>query len=243
MNLMVAVGPTWWQNSFDFRTEQWLNHFVGHHPWFDKIMLVCDGSNLPSSVVIVFLIWLAVFDARRPGQLRARHELIFASTFFAMLATLAARVLAISLPFRARPIATPSLAFVVPSNDTLVLIHWSSFPSDHATLFFALAVGLLFVSRPLGYIALLWTTFMICLPRLYLGEHWLTDIVVGAIIGICCVQLARIPAVSAFTRRQVERFHDSRPALFFAALFLWSYEGSILFEDIRRVLFLAHKVF
>jgi undecaprenyl-diphosphatase len=238
---MAVAVPIGWQNGFDFHIEQWLNHFVGHYPWFDKLMLVCDGSYLLSSVVIVFLIWLAVFDARRPGQLRAHYELIFASTFFAMLATLAARGLAISLPFRARPIATPSLAFVSPGAGTLSLIDWSSFPSDHATLFFALSVGLLLVSRPLGYIALI-TTFLKCLSRVYLGEHWLTDIFAGAVMGTCFVQLARIPAVSAFTRRQVERFHDSQPALFFAVLFLWSYEASILFDDVRRVLFLAHKM-
>jgi undecaprenyl-diphosphatase len=239
---MTGDGSTRWLNPFDFRVELWLDHFVGHFPRFDKAVLYCDSTNLTTSVVIVFLLWLAIFDARRPGRLRDRYEMTFASAFFAMLATFIARALALALPFRARPIATPALAFIPPAGGSPVLIHWSSFPSDHAALFFALAVGLFPVSRRIGWVAVSWVTFLICFPRLYLGIHWPTDLLAGAAIGIAVVQFARIPSIRTFARNKIDLLYQQRPALFFAVFFLWSYETAVLFDDVRRVLFFwAHK--
>jgi undecaprenyl-diphosphatase len=239
---MNPAESTRWLNPFDLGVEHWLNHFAGHFPQFDKAVLYCASTNLTSSAVIVFLVWLAVFDAHRSGRLRQRYEIVFASAVFAMLATLIARALALGLPFRARPIATPALAFNPPAGGSLVLIHWSAFPSDHAALFFALAVGLLPVSRRIGWAAVSWVVFFITFPCLYLGVHWPTDILAGAAIGIGTVQLARIPAIRTFARTNVELVYQQRPAVFFAVFFLWSYETTVLFEDVRRVLFFcAHK--
>jgi undecaprenyl-diphosphatase len=238
---MTSDGTTRWLNPFDLGLEQWLNHFAGHFPTFDKAVLYCDSLNFVTSAAIMFLVWLAVFDGRRPGRLRDRHEMIFASAFFAMLATLVARAIAFVLPFRARPIATPALAFKAPAGGSMVLIHWSAFPSDHAALFFALAAGLLMVSRRIGLVALSWVVVFVCFPRLYLGVHWPTDILAGAVIGITFVQLARVPSIRAFTRRNIESFYQRRPALFLAIFFLWSYEATILFDDIRRALFFFAK--
>ena len=239
---MTGDGSTFWLNPFDLLVEHWLNHFVGHFPLFDKAVLYFESTNLTTGAVIVFLVWLTLFDVRRPGRLRERNEIVFASAFFAMLATLIARALALGLPFRARPIATPALAFIPPAGGSLVLFHWSAFPSDHATLFFALAVGLLPVSRRIGLVAVAWVVFLISFPSLYLGVHWPTDILAGAALGIGMVQLARIPLIRAFTRSCVDHLYEERPAVFFAVLYLWSYETTILFEDVRRVLFLFfHK--
>jgi undecaprenyl-diphosphatase len=185
---------------------------------------------------------LAVFDGRRPGQLRDRHEMIFASAFFAMLAALVARAIAFALPFRARPIATPVLAFNPPAGGSMALIHWSAFPSDHAALLFGLAVGILMVSRRIGWVAVSWALIFCCGARLYLGVHWPTDILAGAAIGVTLVQLARVPSVRAFTRRNIENLYQRRPALFLAIFFLWSYEATSLFEDVRRALFYFAKV-
>jgi membrane-associated phospholipid phosphatase len=239
---MTSDSTTRWLNPFDLRIEHWLNHFVGYFPRFDKAVLYCDSTNLTTSAAIVFLVWLAVFDARRPGRLRDRHEMIFASVFFAMLAALVARGIAFLLPFRARPIATPALDFIPPAGGSMALIHWSAFPSDHAALLFGIAVSLLMVSRRIGWLAVSWAVIFVGFARLYLGIHWPTDILAGAAIGVTLVQLARIPSVRAFTRRNIENLYQRRPALFLAIFFLWTYEATFLFEDVRRALFFFAKV-
>jgi undecaprenyl-diphosphatase len=240
---MAGDGSVRWLNPFDVQIERWLNHFAGHFPKFDRALLTFNSSNLTTSAVIVFLVWLAVFDAHRAGRLRERCEMIFGAAFFAMAGTLVTRAIAVSLPFRARPIATPALSFKQPVEGSMVLIHWSSFPSDHAALFFALAVGLLPVSRRIGWVAVSWVVAFIVFPLLYSGVHWPTDILAGAAIGISFVQLARVPSVRAFTRNKLEMFYQRRPDLLFALFFLWSYETTVLFDDVRRVLFFCARRF
>lgn len=223
-------------NQFDVKIEQFLNQFVGQHGWFDSIVRYADGTNLLQSGMVVLLMWLVLFDLKRPGQLRKGFELLLGAAFFSLVATLAVRILALSLPFRARPIATPLLHFQLPAGGTLILINWSSFPSDHATLCFALAAGILLVSRRMGWLAIAWVALVICFPLLYLGVHWPSDILVGAAIGASFAQLARIPAFRELVRRTCTDWYQAHPQIFFAALFLYSYETVILYEDIRRIL-------
>jgi undecaprenyl-diphosphatase len=128
------------------------------------------------------------------------------------------------------------LHFRPPAGGVLALIHWSAFPSDHATLFFSLAAGLLLVSRPVGWFAIAWVTLFICLPLLYLGAHWSTDILAGAVLGVSFTQMARIPAIREFVRRMATKWHHKHPILFLAGLILWCYETAVLFEDVRRLL-------
>ena len=63
------------------------------------------------------------------------------------------------------------------------LYGWSSFPSDHAILFMALAVAIFLASRRFGWLALTYTTLCIIGPRVYLGWHWPTDVLAGALLG------------------------------------------------------------
>lgn len=240
--MMPGAPPAYWVNRFDLHLEFALNHLERHRLWLEKAALLLSSSNLTSSAVILTLMWIALFDPRRPGRLREGYEMIFGSALFAMLATLVARAIAISVPFRARPMAAASVLPLQFPPGALKLIHWSAFPSDHATLFFALAVGILPVSRRLGGLAVAWVVFVICPPILFIGEHWPTDILAGAAIGAGCVQLVRLPAVRNWLRAVVGGWYERRPALVIALFFFWSYEAAVLFEDVRRLLFFfAHK--
>lgn len=236
-------SETYWWNSFDVHIELFLNQFAGRHPRFDSIISWTDATPLVKGGVIVMLIWLTLFDRNRPGRMRKDFELLIGAVFLSAFATIAARGLAIILPFRSRPFVTPSLHFRLPTGASLNHIDWSSFPSDHAAMFFALATGLLLVSLRAGWFAIAWAAFVICLPRLYLGLHWPTDILAGAVIGVSSTQLLRIPAIQDFVRRNVSKWHQDHPGILFAMLFLWSYEVVDLFGDIRHFLkVFAHSI-
>lgn len=240
---MIINGGTLSMNSFDVQIELFLNQFTRRHGWFDYMIGMSDTSDLFKGIVIILLMWIVLFDHNRPGQLRKGYELLIGSAILATFATLVARVLAHSLPFRARPIATPSLNFRPLDDSSLSLINWSAFPSDHATLFFALAAGILLVSQRVGWFAIAWVALVICVPRLCIGIHWPTDILGGAALGVSFIQIARIPVIREFVRRTVANWHQSSPELFFAGLFLWSYETVFLFVDVRHVLSLvAHSL-
>jgi undecaprenyl-diphosphatase len=77
---------------------------------------------------------------------------------------------------RPRPFAGHPHTLLVPGA------HDASFPSDHATIAFAAAVALFFLSRRLGLAALVFACF-IAFARVYVGEHYLSDVLAGAAVG------------------------------------------------------------
>lgn len=59
----------------------------------------------------------------------------------------------------------------------------ASFPSGHAAFYFALSTIVFFYNRKAGvffYVA----SVLITISRVYVGVHWLTDILAGAALGI-----------------------------------------------------------
>jgi undecaprenyl-diphosphatase len=230
-----------WLNSFDVHIELFLNQFIGRHSWFDLMASLFTENPLLKGGVIVLLMWFVIFDRNRPGELRKDFELLLGAAFFSVFAAVVARAMAFSLPLRARPFATPSLHFRIPANSDLMLINWSSFPSDHAALFAALATGIFLVSRRAGWFAALWVAVVTCFSRMYLGIHWPTDILVGAAIGVASAQLARIPAIREIVRESTTELHRKHPGLLFTLLVLCSYETIMLFGDVLDFLrFVAH---
>lgn len=59
-----------------------------------------------------------------------------------------------------------------------------AFPSDHAVVAGALAVGVLFASRQLGLVAGV-LAVLVALARVYVGAHYPGDVVVGLLLGGC----------------------------------------------------------
>ncbi|OGZ32695.1 MAG: hypothetical protein A2V69_03720 [Candidatus Portnoybacteria bacterium RBG_13_40_8] len=61
--------------------------------------------------------------------------------------------------------------------------NYASFPSGHAAFFFALAMGVFLHNKKLG----IWyfiAAILMGLARIFVGVHWPSDILAGAVIGI-----------------------------------------------------------
>jgi undecaprenyl-diphosphatase len=223
-------------NGFDVRILLFLNQFANHWPWLDWVVTRVYSSNLLGGGVIMTLAWYALFDRNEEDALRKDHELVFGAILLCGASTIAARGMALMLPFRTRPIWTPALHFQLPQGAHMTLLGWSSFPSDHAALFFTVATGVLFVSRPLGALTMAWVVAFVSFPAVYLGIHWPTDVIAGALLGVGFAWVARIPAVREGLRALMSWAYREQTGLFFAALFLWSFEVATLFDDGRRIL-------
>ena len=161
-------------NSFDSSIVSFLNDLAGHWKTFDELMVFISDSPLVKGGLIMACLWWVWF--RRESDGPNRRDYVVATVLAGIVAVLVARGLAHVLPFRDRPMVDAAQHFVRPHKFTgRELNTWSSFPSDHAVLFFSLATGLYLAHRRLGIAAFVWVTVIVCFPRLYLGIHWPTD--------------------------------------------------------------------
>ncbi len=193
-----------------------------------------SGNDLLKGGVIVTLIWWAWF--RRSAHKTDDREYLISGIFASLVSILMARGLATMLPFRPRPMTVAALHFQTPFGASdHGLINWSSFPSDHAAVFFALATSIFFVWRAAGIAALVYVFLFIAMPRLYLGFHYPTDILGGALIGIALAFIARAKVFRDWIARFMVPWLERSPGRLYACLFFLTYQIASLFGDIRSI--------
>jgi undecaprenyl-diphosphatase len=221
-------------NAFDQSILGFFNGFAGRSWALDRGALLLSHSDILQSSVPLAVFWWAWF-LPDPDRSRRRGTLlsVLAGT---ILALVICRLAVMGLPFRPRPIHTPGLEFVLPFGmNPESLRGWSTFPSDHATFSFALAAGLWFVSRAAGMLLLAQAAILVCLPRIYLGLHFPTDILAGAAIGTTVAWTMTRPALSEWLARPLLAWEAKRPALFYPALVLLCLQLADLMREARTV--------
>ena len=212
-----------------------INQWSGNFGPLDRLVWFQD--NIFKSGLLMGAYWWFWFVPE--AQRERRHEIIW--TFLGtIIALVAARALALLLPLRVRPMYTDGIDYhsplvLDPAVTHLNMETWSSFPSDQAALFCALAFGLWRLSRPVGVVALAVSGIWVCLARVYLGIHFPSDVLVGAFIGIGSVYLAGRLG-SHVLSAPVLNFERSFPQAFYPAMFLVTYEFGILFDDLRHMM-------
>ncbi|GIW44049.1 MAG: ion channel protein [Candidatus Binatia bacterium] len=223
-------------NRFDFTLLRWATTYANVWPWFDGFVAFLVSWEIAKGGFVIALYWWAWFrldkaqgkgaDKVQESQ-RARLLLALAG---AMTGLTIAAVAALVLPYRPRPRILVGLDPELSPG----WAEWSAFPSDHATLFFALALGLWYVHRRLGWVALLHAIVVVSLPRVYLGLHYPTDILGGALIGWCVAWFAQRERRLLVLAQRLVHWGSVRPAWFYALGFVASYSVATLFSDWRR---------
>lgn len=219
----------------DQRILSGLDAFARKSYVFDRMVSALAENDLLKGGVILAAVWWAWFRTRAAGKSRDRAHVI--ATIIGCLAALAVgRLLVVALPFRVRPLYETAFAFVAPYGvNVSALAKASSFPSDHAVLFFALAAGLCHISRLAGLFAAVYTAVMIALPRMYLGLHYFSDIVAGGLIGAVVCSVANRVLPSSRLVSVLEQQVSARPMWFYPAMFLVTFQITELFESTRAI--------
>lgn len=232
---LLAKGGTL-VNAFDSGILLWLNKLSQSSQTANQWLEFLSNNDLAKGVLSLTLFWWAWNwkGPPRPGEREDRRRLLFAGLMGALLALFVGRAMQLFLPFRPRPMNHPALGFQLPVGIDQRMGDMSSFPSDHAALFFSLATILSMVWPLLGVLAGLEATVMICLPRAYLGFHYPSDLLVGALIGVLSVVLCTRPRIRDLIAAPAWRFLERYPGLFYAGMFFLTFELATLFDSIRE---------
>ncbi|MEZ6072864.1 MAG: phosphatase PAP2 family protein [Pirellulales bacterium] len=222
-------------NPFDHAITTFLNQFAHRSYLLDSGIQWVAGDTILKGCVVVASVWWAWFERDEERAVERRSRLI-ATLMACVVAVLLARGMALSLPFRHRPIHEPLLEFTPPYNVVPeTLTGWSSFPSDHAVLFYGLATGVFLASRRLGLLMLVYVTCVIGFSRVYIGYHYPTDILAGALIGALAVGLANVRPLREPLTRPAMWWLDGHASSFYAALFLLTFQMADVFTSGREL--------
>jgi membrane-associated phospholipid phosphatase len=221
--------------NFDSALFHAVNAFSGNR-FLDCLADVEEATTLLKGGLFMAVYYWLWFEMRDRQQ-EAHRKILIAMLMAGFAALSIARLLAHIVPFRVRPMFADPLYHLpsIPVSPNYEL--WSSFPSDTAALFFALAVGVFIIWRGAGILLLVYTGLWICLPRLYLGLHWPSDLIGGAIIGAVSAglffRLAETRIYDRWICGPVLRRENRYPAIFYSCAFAVLYEIAIMFTDVR----------
>jgi len=211
-----------------------INGFEGRSGIFDRLMRLLTGDPLIQGSFLFLFIWWLWFgneESRSEDRVRAIR-----AALGIVVAIILARALQILLPGRPRPINDPTLPFAAPSGlDYEKLEHWSSFPSDHAVIYSAIAMAIWLKNRRLGALAFAWTLVIGSLPRLYLGLHYPSDVVGGVLLGMAVGYLTQRVGPPEAVVNAVLFWERRHPQTFYPLAVLFTFELLSLFDDIRHL--------
>ncbi len=156
-------------NSINFYIFQQINGIAGQYYWLDFAGIFCAEYLEYVLIFCLFLFLIKNFKKYWQMVFQAFSAGIIARLFFT-------EIIRWILP-KPRPF--------VENNVNLLISHSSSpsFPSGHASFYFALSSIIYFYNKKLGCV-FLFASFLICLGRVFCGIHWLFDIFAGALLGI-----------------------------------------------------------
>ncbi len=148
----------------------WINSWSGHNWYADMLVRWVSSAGIPIMIVVVTVQWWTLQNRKQ-----TRHVLLTAG--FSFMLGLALNQLILLFIHRVRPydVGVTNL-LIAPSDDP-------SFPSDHATAAFAIAAVFLAYHFK-GAKILLFAAILISASRVYVGTHFVSDVVGGAVTGI-----------------------------------------------------------
>jgi undecaprenyl-diphosphatase len=179
--------------NMDFTLYRSLNDVAAQHDGLEDPLRF---FALNAQYIFVALLAVLFFVRGKWRSVNGRHGVV-AAGFSALLALGIAQLIA-DLWARPRPyLAHPDAhLFIAPSHDP-------SFPSDHATAAFAIAIALLLRHRKAGWLAL-GLAVVLSLARVAVGIHYPGDVAAGALTGSAAALILWHPSVREPLHRLAE---------------------------------------
>lgn len=217
-----------------------VNSLVGRSAAFDYCVQILDVWHLLLYGWMPIYLWMVWFDPQVEGS----RTKIVSGLIGVGVATSLSVVLQRIFTIHPRPFVDPyglGVTLIEPPR----LAEWyfqNSFPSDTATMCFAVATTIYMVSRKVGIFAFIWTATAVAFPRIYLAYHWPLDIVGAVLLGPATVLLiSRLPIVR-FCSLFLVYFEKFGPQYFYPIAFIYTQQIVELFQGFQLGLRVGGKI-
>ena len=158
---------------------RFLNSTAGSVPALDLLAIWAGKLGVPILVALVAIQWWSRID-----RLHVRHAGLSAGLSF--LLGLGINQIIIAVIHRVRPYDAGITHLIVEKS-----ADWS-FPSDHATASVSIAAAFALQRLPLRTALFALVALVVCLARVYVGTHYVSDVLAGALVGICAAVLVKL---------------------------------------------------
>src|SRR4051794_39019528 len=178
----------------DYQIAHILDRFSAHHDGFEDPLRAYVGASEALFAVVVLALLLLVPGVRRSLARRAAVAAVAAAGAAVLIAHFVSSAVDRPRPFVAH--AATIHPFLTHAADP-------SFPSDHATAAFAIATAVALRLRVPGLVLLAFATLLAC-GRVFLGLHYPSDVLAGAVLGAGAALAMWLPAVRSKTDRAAD---------------------------------------
>lgn len=156
--------------NFDLYLFNLINSLAGKYEWLDTLVVFLAENS--EYILAVFLIMILIYNFKKYWKMVLEAIIVAGITRF-IIAEIIRKIW-----FRPRPFVSHQVNQLINYNSLE-----ASFPSGHACFYFALSTVIYFYNKRLG-IAFYIFSLLIVFSRVFVGIHWPSDILVGAIIGV-----------------------------------------------------------
>lgn len=152
----------------DYRIFRTINQFAGRYQLFDTIMVAISQKVRYLYLILLIFMWFRNHSYKK----------VTLYAFISVVITILLNCLIKLFYFKPRPFVKLWVHLLPPSPSKKN----SSFPSKHTTLAFAVATSVLLYKRVMGFILFI-LAFLAGFSRIWMGQHFPSDIVGSAFLG------------------------------------------------------------
>jgi len=167
ISLLQNIDATWFWAIYDLSRQSAFLDAIG-------VFFAEYATYVLIAILALAFVW--------PSENKEKNRVaVIVSVIAAFIARYVVKVAIVFAYPRPRPFV--DFASVHPLVNTFVWENLQSFPSGHAMFFFALAAVIYYFNKKAGMWALI-AAALISVARIYVGVHWPSDILGGAVLGI-----------------------------------------------------------